>query len=463
MAETGKKPGKLGLAILESLVEGKLGDGFVKADHAPTESQIPIAEAMQKTADRLWKDWTDKNIWNGLFSALPRNRKLLADLKPASASFYKHPTDTGFAGVLSEILQGHNHFSPEAVQKAVGDYITTLTEELIVADTKFRENARGVSDTRLVEAPPHVEKLPTGQPTLPPKESQDNVTPHQVEEIGLAEIQPTLPSKEALGIVTPRQLEESELQEALARLNELPEKAIPKPAALPKNSRFPSIRPNQLFVGRKEELRQLAVWLKKGETVVINQVAAVTGMGGIGKTQLASAFAQRYGKFFSGGVYWLDFAEPELIPSEVAACAGPADVNPLDIRVKQVLSDWQDGNPRLLIFDNCEDPQLLMQWRPPKGASRVVVTSRQSNWDPRLGIQVLPLGLLERPESLALLQGFREDLGVDEPDLNAIASDLEDMPLALQLAGGFLHAHRKEAQGSIWMRCAGRCRLGHVF
>ncbi len=443
MAENGKKPGRLGLTILENLVEVKLGEGFVKEDQAPKEAQISLAEAMQRTADRLWKVWADKNVWNGLFSALPRNRMLLTDLKPALASFYHHPTDRGFAGILTEMLQEHNHLPPEAVQKAVGDYITTLTEELILADTKFRENARGVSDMRQVKAPQHVEALPAGQTMLPPEEILESVIPRQVEEIGSAESQGTLPFMEALGIVTPRQVEEGELQEALARLNELPERAIPKPAALPKNSRFPSICSNQLFVGRKEDLRQLAAWLKKGETVVINQAAAVTGMGGIGKTQLASGFAQRYGKYFSGGVFWLNFAEPELIPSEVAACGGLSNVNPLDTRVKQVLSDWQDGIPRLLIFDNCEDPQLLMQWRPPKG-TRVLVTSRQSNWDPELGIQILPLGPLERPESIDLLQGFREDLGADDPNLNDIASDLEDMPLALELAGSFLNTHRQD-------------------
>jgi tetratricopeptide (TPR) repeat protein len=443
MAETGKKPGRLGLVILEYLVEGKLGGGVVEG-HTSVETQISLSAAMQKTADRLWKDLGDKDVWNGLFSALPRNRKLLADLKPALARFYQYPTDEGFAGVLIEILQGHNHLSPEIVQKAVGDYITTLTEELIIADMKFRENARGVSDAQLVEAQQHVEELPAGQTTLPPEETLESVTPRQVEEVGLAESRPALPLYETPGKVTPRKVEESELQEALARLNELPEQTILKPAALPKNSRFPGIRPNQLFVGRTEDLRQLAVWLKRGDAVVISQSTTVTGMGGIGKTQLASEFAQRYGTYFSGGVFWLSFAEPELIPSELAACGELADVHPLDTRVKQVLSDWQDGIPRLLIFDSCEDPQLLVRWRPEVGACRVLVTSRQTDWDPGLGIQMLPLGLFESPDSLDLLRGLQDDQATDDPDLNAIASDLENMPLALHLAGSFLNAHRKE-------------------
>ena len=43
--------------------------------------------------------------------------------------------------------------------------------------------------------------------------------------------------------------------------------------------------------------------------------------GGIGKTQLAAAFAHHYGQYFLGGVYWLSFADPAAISAEVAQCA----------------------------------------------------------------------------------------------------------------------------------------------
>ena len=79
MAETGKKTGKLGLVILENLVESRPGEASVKQQHAKRDGQIPITEAMQKTADRLWKDWADEHVWNALFSYLPRNRKILVD------------------------------------------------------------------------------------------------------------------------------------------------------------------------------------------------------------------------------------------------------------------------------------------------------------------------------------------------------------------------------------------------
>jgi hypothetical protein len=70
--------------------------------------------------------------------------------------------------------------------------------------------------------------------------------------------------------------------------------------------------PNEQFIGRDRELRALARQLKAGRNVVVT-----TGMGGIGKTQLASEFAYRYGRYFAGGVFWIDCSIPERVPASV--------------------------------------------------------------------------------------------------------------------------------------------------
>jgi len=107
-----------------------------------------------------------------------------------------------------------------------------------------------------------------------------------------------------------------------------------------------------------------------------------------------------------------------------------------------VLANWQTPLPRLLVFDNCEDPKLLARWRPPAGGARVLVTSRRSDWDPALGVQTLPLNVLPRPESVSLLRKFRDELAAGDPALDAIAKELGDLPLALHLAGSYLRTYR---------------------
>ncbi len=70
--------------------------------------------------------------------------------------------------------------------------------------------------------------------------------------------------------------------------------------------------PNEQFTGRNAELRALAR-AKAGESVVVT-----TGMGGVGKTSLAVEFAHRYGRYFAGGVFWIDCADPERVPLDNA-------------------------------------------------------------------------------------------------------------------------------------------------
>lgn len=95
------------------------------------------------------------------------------------------------------------------------------------------------------------------------------------------------------------------------------------------------------------------------------------------------------------------------------------------------------------MLDNCEDADLLAAWRPRIGGGcRVLVTSRSSAWDAALGVVAQRLGVLDRGESIALLQSLRADLTNDAA--GEIARVLGDLPLALHLAGSFLRAYPQE-------------------
>lgn len=231
--------------------------------------------------------------------------------------------------------------------------------------------------------------------------------------------------------------------EAARLLAELPLDRIPDPAPLPPGSRMP-LSPNPLFVGREQDLKDIAAALKAGTTSVI---AAATGMGGIGKTQLASEFVHRYGQFFLGGVFWLSFAEADGVEVEIAACGAAMNLPAfaaleLPDQVLRVRQLWQEATPRLLIFDNCEDEQLLRDYRPTAGGCRVLVTSRRQHWDVALGIFQQRLDTLPRAQSIDLLRKFRPDLSEDDPDLDALAHTLGDLPLALHVAGSYLKRYQ---------------------
>lgn len=228
----------------------------------------------------------------------------------------------------------------------------------------------------------------------------------------------------------------------------LPLDEIPPRGTLPPGSRMP-FAPNPLFVGREKDLLALAQWLRKGETSAIGEVklAAASGLGGIGKSQLAAEFVHRYGRFFEGGAYWLSFADPAAVPAEVAACGRGLDLHPawdslpLPEQARLVQEAWSLPIPRLLVFDNCEEEDLLAEWRPRFGGARVLITSRRESWSKALGIESVPLSTLPRPVSVELLRKFRPDLAETDSALAGIAEQLGDLPLALHLAGSYLERY----------------------
>ncbi len=161
----------------------------------------------------------------------------------------------------------------------------------------------------------------------------------------------------------------------------------------------------------------------------------------------------RYGHYFAGGVFWLSFANADAVPAEVAVCTIALgqelrlDVRtlPVDEQVYLVLSCWQNLLPRLLVFDNCEEERLLARWRPRIGGCRMLITSRREVWHPDLGVSVVPLDVLPRAKSVELLGTYRSDLSVRDREL--IAQELGDLPLALSVAGSYLHTYQESPLG----------------
>ncbi|HXM55437.1 MAG TPA: tetratricopeptide repeat protein [Candidatus Dormibacteraeota bacterium] len=223
----------------------------------------------------------------------------------------------------------------------------------------------------------------------------------------------------------------------------MPLEAPAQPGPLPNGSRI-TLAPTPLFGGRGPDLRRLATTLKSSRVIVL------TGPDGVGKTLLAAEFAHRYGSYFAGGVFWLSFGLPEDVSMQVAACGGAGALElradfaelALDDQLHLVLRAWQEETPRLLVFDDCDDEGLLSEWLPAAGGAHVLVTSRRSSWDGALRLTTIPLAPLDRGESVALLRRFRPDIDEATPALRHVAAELEDLPLALRLAGGILRRYR---------------------
>ncbi|MCL4806150.1 MAG: hypothetical protein KJ046_17790, partial [Anaerolineae bacterium] len=219
------------------------------------------------------------------------------------------------------------------------------------------------------------------------------------------------------------------------------------PGPLPPGHRLPYDR-NPLFTGREEELRAIARAVLYAPAALPAVIS--TGIGGVGKTQLAVEFAYRYGRYFHGA-HWVSLADPnpDVIAAEMVACGLAMGLWPPEQdaalttgeKLDRIRQAWAGPEPRLVIFDNCEDRALLEEWRPRGGGARALVTSRDDTWP--AGYQRLPVRTLPRAESRSLLREYLDPAGRAEPDaaLDAVAEALGDLPLALILAGSTLSAY----------------------
>jgi tetratricopeptide (TPR) repeat protein len=198
----------------------------------------------------------------------------------------------------------------------------------------------------------------------------------------------------------------------------------------------------------------------------VGQIAAATGLGGIGKTQLTVAFVHRYGHRFPGGVFWLDCGDPELIADFVAACGGLQGMNLPGFealsrpeQIARVRAEWGKPIPRLLVLDNVEEVEVLRQWRPPGGGCRLLITSRRGDWPTWMGVQPLAVGTLPRPESLELLcrpqlkpnQSAESCSLYHDPAADELCELLDDLPLALHLAGCYLAHYGHEVSAAEYL------------
>jgi tetratricopeptide (TPR) repeat protein len=237
--------------------------------------------------------------------------------------------------------------------------------------------------------------------------------------------------------------------EAMRLLESLPTDRVPEHSFLPPGSVMP-FRRNKHHVGRGEELLFLAKELKASGGDAVIPTVVVTGIPGVGKTQLAVEFVHRYGQYFQGGVFWLNFEKADQIQRQVIACGGPggldlfweASQHTAQEKERLVSKAWNSPTPRLLVFDNCVDDKLLKTWLPTSGGCRVLVTSRpgEAAWSQ---FKARPLRCFERDDGVQLLRGQSPNLPGGEPEvtkaLEEIVIELGGLPLALHLAGCYLN------------------------
>ncbi|MEH2151068.1 tetratricopeptide repeat protein [Nostoc sp.] len=194
------------------------------------------------------------------------------------------------------------------------------------------------------------------------------------------------------------------------------------------------------FVGREAELQKLHQQLQTSRQVAI---VAVAGMGGVGKTELATQYAKQHLQKYQGGVCCLsaqgiDVGIQILRFAELKFKLIAPDDWELADRLRYCWQNWQQGEV-LLVFDDVTDYKKQVQpYLPPESPQFKVLLTTRLGFDktlPQLRLDVLkPLAAMKLLKSLV----DRERLKSEPWVARKICKFLGYLPLALELVGRYL-------------------------
>jgi hypothetical protein len=195
------------------------------------------------------------------------------------------------------------------------------------------------------------------------------------------------------------------------------------------------------FVGREKDLENLHQLLQENEQVVI---AAVAGMGGVGKTELALQYARNHRETYKGGICWLLAKSGDVGIEVVRFARSVLDLNlpeGLDVfaQVQYCWRHWREGDV-LLVLDDVGEYQQVKPYLPSSSSRfKVLITTRQY-----LGasIKQLSLDVLQPEAALELLKSFFKETPQRIEQELAVANQLCEwlgyLPLGLELVGRYL-------------------------
>jgi tetratricopeptide (TPR) repeat protein/DNA-binding XRE family transcriptional regulator len=255
--------------------------------------------------------------------------------------------------------------------------------------------------------------------------------------ISAAELGLLLPAHDETGVLDPFQMSSPDASPALIPERLLPLWHVP-------------YRRNPFFTGRDEVLLYLHNQLTASSAVALNQTQAISGLGGIGKTQIAIEYAHRYRDDYDA-VFWVTAATRETLHSDFVALARLLRLPVQDLSDQQLIVDavkqWLARHEQwLLILDNADELALLTEFLPTGDSGYILLTTRAQatgSLAPSISIEQMSgeegaLLLLRRAQLLAPKALLEQATEADRAQAETLVLAMGGLPLALDQAGAYI-------------------------
>jgi hypothetical protein len=209
---------------------------------------------------------------------------------------------------------------------------------------------------------------------------------------------------------------------------------------------------NDYFTGREEILASLHTRFKANNATALSQRHAMSGLGGIGKTQIAVQYAYEHCDEYQA-VLWARAESHEALTSSFVemASAKYLDLPQKDEQdqtiIVQAVKRWlQENNGWLLILDNADEPKIVREFLPTKCDGHILLTTRAQalgGLAQRIEVDTMDqdigaLLLLRRAGLVGHDASLDAAAPVDITLAREITKELGGLPLALDQAGAYI-------------------------
>ena len=205
------------------------------------------------------------------------------------------------------------------------------------------------------------------------------------------------------------------------------------------------------FVGREQALKNLHKQLQESERIAIS---TLTGMGGIGKTELALRYAltdrnnDLEDRRYKSGICWINVSDQGNVGTQILNFAknylkiSVLEEGELEDRVKHCWQYWGEEDT-LIIFDDVRKYRQIKDFLPPQQKRfKIIITTRKQKL--AKDIKLFTVKLLDEKAALDLIKSFigEDRVNNELEEAKLLSKDLGYLPLGLELVARLLYFYQ---------------------